>query len=55
MTTELREQGMAMLSTARMPTSRQEQWRFTDLAPLVTVGPSLISTMLSLATSQMPF
>eukprot|EP00227_Mantoniella_beaufortii_P020361 CAMPEP_0197580608 /NCGR_PEP_ID=MMETSP1326-20131121/4355_1 /TAXON_ID=1155430 /ORGANISM="Genus nov. species nov., Strain RCC2288" /LENGTH=515 /DNA_ID=CAMNT_0043144391 /DNA_START=98 /DNA_END=1645 /DNA_ORIENTATION=+ len=35
----LREQGMTQLAHARVPTSRVEEWRFTDLAPLATAQP----------------
>ena len=35
----LRDAALARLAHARMPTSRVEEWRFTDLAPLVTASP----------------
>ena len=35
----LRDAALARLAHARMPTSRVEEYRFTDLAPLVTASP----------------
>jgi Fe-S cluster assembly protein SufD len=52
---KLREAGMTQLAQARMPTRRNEEFRFTDLAPLVTQTPVAADAAAAAAVDATPW